>query len=183
MKTKTIKPSETDENVDVPDGEAVASAEPTAEQTAPVSVIPVPAESETEVSGHDASMSNVDSTEEAGVVYGERESQADGQTMPTMGDVLRIAALDKRVGHYILDLLSGIPAADAFKSHFPVAPTEAEMERIISDAEQRGYLRGRNEQVELEMRDPASRIVDNETALSDCTDDFLTSSRRDAWSL
>ena len=100
---------------------------------------------------------------------------------PTMGDVLRIAALDKRVGHYIIDLLSGMNQDEAFAAHFPTPPSDEETAATIADAEQRGYLRGRNERIELEMREPASRPTGEESALTDCTADFLSNPRPKAW--
>ena len=100
---------------------------------------------------------------------------------PTMGDVLRIAALDKRVGHYIIDLLSGMNQDEAFAAHFPTPPSDEETAASIADAEQRGYLRGRNERIELEMREPARRPAGDESALTDCTDDFLSNPRPKMW--
>lgn len=104
------------------------------------------------------------------------------ENLPTLGEVLRIASLDPRVGHYIIDLLAGTPADDAFKAHF-MPPAEAvDTDALIAEAEQRGYLRGRNERISLEMRAPASSPDNDDSQVSDYSSQFLTGSRRNAWS-
>ena len=109
-------------------------------------------------------------------------NDTDAENLPTLGEVLRIASLDSRVGHYIIDLLAGTPADDAFKAHF-MPPAEAvDTDALIAEAEQRGYLRGRNERISLEMRAPASSPDNDDSQVSDYSSQFLTGSRRNAWS-
>ncbi|MBR5436728.1 MAG: hypothetical protein IK120_07665 [Muribaculaceae bacterium] len=109
-------------------------------------------------------------------------NDTEAENLPTLGEVLRIASLDPRVGHYIIDLLAGTPADDAFKAHF-MPPAEAvDTDALIAEAEQRGYLRGRNERISLEMRAPASSPDNDDSQVSDYSSQFLTGSRRNAWS-
>lgn len=57
-----------------------------------------------------------------------------------------------------------------------------DMEQLIAEAEQRGYLRGRNEAVAIEMQRPAQ--WENETklpAMSDSESLILNNMRRSVW--
>lgn len=64
-------------------------------------------------------------------------------------------------------------------------PDADEIERMIAEAEQRGYLRGRNEQIEELLMRPDSDSMPDEFCALDVNDDscpgFLANIRPDFW--
>lgn len=96
---------------------------------------------------------------------------------PSFKDVMRSIAKDVRVGHFIVDVLSGVNVIDASRNHFKDAD-EPSIDSLVKEAEQRGYLRGRNEQIEVKMRETAPENAPqpsrNETSI-------LNRLRRSVW--
>lgn len=131
----------------------------------------------TETPAESPATDNAAETPENGTI-----NDTDAENLPTLSEVLRIASLDPRVGHYIIDLLAGTPADDAFKTHFMPPADAPDTAALVAEAEQRGYLRGRNERISLEMRAPASSPDNDDSQVSDYSSQFLTDSRRNAWS-
>ena len=123
-----------------------------------------------------------DPAEDSGKVLADENEETDRPQLPTLSDVLRIASLDRRVGHYIIDLLSGTPADEAFSAHFQPTTDTDEQEARLAEAEERGYLRGRNERIQLEMRRPAASPDNASDVTSDYSAEFLSSTRPNAWS-
>lgn len=75
-------------------------------------------------------------------------------------ELVKMISQDRRVGHFIVDVLSGADPQEAAERHFPTGKTNTEgvtpteVESLVAEAEQRGYVRGRNERIELEMQRP-----------------------------
>lgn len=57
---------------------------------------------------------------------------------------------DARVAHFVVDVLAGKSPEEAVETYFP---TKAAVDAQLAEAEQRGYLRGRNEAVALDMKE------------------------------
>lgn len=71
-------------------------------------------------------------------------------------DLMAVVNRDVRAAHFLVDLLGGRDADDAVKAHFGLhGPDEAESQKAVDEAEQRGYLRGLNERAEASMAGPA----------------------------
>lgn len=78
-------------------------------------------------------------------------------TAPSLKDVMKAIVKDARVGHFIVDILNGMNVGEASKTHFNDEADEklqSSIDALVNEAEQRGYLRGRNEQIEVKMRQP-----------------------------
>ena len=80
------------------------------------------------------------------------------ETAPKIDEVVQAMMKDARVGHFLIDILAGMNVGEASAKYFsPEATTDAQsaqdIENLVNEAEQRGYLRGRNEQIEMKMRD------------------------------
>ena len=79
--------------------------------------------------------------------------------MPSVNDVMQAMVKDARVGHFLVDVLTGMNVNEASALHFPAenaekAIYEESIDSLLTEAEQRGYLRGRNEQIEVKMQEP-----------------------------
>lgn len=72
------------------------------------------------------------------------------QTTNENGDIMRLLTADSRIAHLVADILSGRDPDDAVASHFP-SKIPDNIEEMKRQAEQQGYLRGRNEAVDLHM--------------------------------
>ena len=74
---------------------------------------------------------------------------------PSLKDVMKAIVKDARVGHFIVDILTGKSVKEASNAHFSdeISEGQSSLETLVEEAEQRGYLRGRNEQIEVSMRD------------------------------
>ncbi len=76
-------------------------------------------------------------------------------------ELVKMISQDERVGHFIVDVLSGTDPQEAVGKYFTVETTPPneetlpDVEALIAEAEQRGYVRGRNEKIELEMQRPS----------------------------
>lgn len=68
-------------------------------------------------------------------------------------DLSEIVARDPRAAHFIVDLLAGVEAGEAASRHFSTPPPPPD-ESLILEAENRGYLRGRNESAAEIMKRP-----------------------------
>ncbi|QCD34524.1 hypothetical protein [Muribaculum gordoncarteri] len=68
-------------------------------------------------------------------------------------DLSEIVARDPRAAHFIVDLLAGVEAGEAASRHFSTPPPPPD-ESLILEAENRGYLRGRNESAAEIMKSP-----------------------------
>ncbi len=80
------------------------------------------------------------------------------ETAPKIEDVMSAMVRDARVGHFIVDVLTGMDAAEASALHFSkkeVDEQQVDVDAIVEEAERRGYMRGRNEQIEVKMREPS----------------------------
>lgn len=80
------------------------------------------------------------------------------ETAPKIEDVMNAMVRDARVGHFIVDVLTGMDAAEASALHFPkndVEEQSVDVDALVVEAERRGYMRGRNEQIEVKMREPS----------------------------
>lgn len=80
------------------------------------------------------------------------------ETAPKIDEVVQAMMKDARVGHFLIDILAGMNVGEASAKYFPPeAATDVQsaqdIENLVNEAEQRGYLRGRNEQIEMKMRD------------------------------
>lgn len=108
------------------------------------------------------------------------------ETAPKLDDLMQAMVKDARVGHFIVDILSGMNVNEASSLHFPSKTdkddaTATDIESLLNEAEQRGYLRGRNEQIEVKIREldqwqhtPSSRQPVIETTI-------LNHPRRSVW--
>lgn len=94
---------------------------------------------------------------------------------------------DVRVGHFIVDVLAGVEPETASRTYFP--PDAGEMAGVaaaIEEAEQRGYLRGRNERIAAEMDTPGlwedcAVTTDAAPAPADDGPLILSGIRRSVW--
>lgn len=68
-------------------------------------------------------------------------------------ELISLISQDSRVGHFIVDILAGADPKEAATKHFPA--DSPDIDTLVAEAEKRGYLRGRNEKIELEMKRPA----------------------------
>lgn len=120
---------------------------------------------------------------------GNEDSGADADTVaqPATADaLLRLMGQDARVGHFIVDILAGVAPEEASRTRFDIpVPESPDAEAALAEAEQRGYLRGRNERISIEMERPALWEDRNATAAaSDITSDgpmILSSTSRSVW--
>ena len=81
------------------------------------------------------------------------------QSAPSLKDVMKAIVKDARVGHFIVDILNGVNVNEASKTHFyneTNNESQSTIDTLVDEAEQRGYLRGRNEQIEVKMRQSIS---------------------------
>lgn len=87
------------------------------------------------------------------------ETDTDKQPVETTEEskentLLRLLEHDTRLAHVIVDVLAGKNAEETISTYFPPRTTEqSTLEAQLAEAEQRGYLRGRNETVKLEMNE------------------------------
>ena len=82
------------------------------------------------------------------------------QQMPSFNDIMQAMLKDARVGHFIIDILSGKDAREASSTYFPNENSaneaqQVDIDSLVTEAEERGYLRGRNELIELKMKEPS----------------------------
>lgn len=64
----------------------------------------------------------------------------------------------------------------------PAPSSDADLSRLIAEAEQRGYLRGRNEQIEATvMKQPDDLCAAPSAGQDDCYPGFLSHIRPDFW--
>lgn len=66
--------------------------------------------------------------------------------------LLEMLSSDSRVGHFIVDVLHGVNADEACLRYFPTQTVDTET--LVREAEERGYMRGRNESIEDKMNKP-----------------------------
>lgn len=94
-------------------------------------------------------------------------------------DMKSIIANDARAAHFIIDILAGVKADEAIEAHFP-KPEIGEQQ--LAAAEQRGYLRGRNESVSAVMAEPTIyETPKSTTPIAEENRQFLSSLRRSVW--
>lgn len=62
----------------------------------------------------------------------------------------KLLGKDARVAHFVVDVLAGKSPEEAAETYFP---SKTAVEAQLAEAEQRGYLRGRNEAVALDMKE------------------------------
>lgn len=115
------------------------------------------------------------------------DSPAETVAQPATADaLLRLMGQDARVGHFIVDILAGVAPKEASRARFDIPVLESpSAETALAEAEQRGYLRGRNERISIEMERPALWEDRNATAVaSDIATDgpmILSSTSRSVW--
>lgn len=66
-------------------------------------------------------------------------------------EIMRLLTADSRVAHLMVDILAGRDPDEAVANHFP-SKLPDNIEEMTRNAEQQGYLRGRNEAVNLQMK-------------------------------
>ncbi len=73
------------------------------------------------------------------------------------GRIVKLISQDARVGHFIVDVLTGIDPQEAASLNFPRPKTDdaPDIAAMVAEAEQRGYLRGKNEKIALAMKRPS----------------------------
>lgn len=103
-------------------------------------------------------------------------------------ELVKMISQDERVGHFIVDVLSGTDPQEAAGRYFPAGGTNAEavtpteVESLVAEAEQRGYVRGRNERIELEMHQPPMWNGDvPESNERESQPSILNNMRRSVW--
>ena len=76
---------------------------------------------------------------------------------PSVEDVMKAMFKDSRVGHFLVDVLTGVDVKEASVRYFEDSSgvQESQLNKLINEAEERGYLRGRNEAIEVKMQEPA----------------------------
>ncbi len=97
-------------------------------------------------------------------------------------NILSLLTADSRVAHFMIDILHGRDPDETALQYFKTSAQAApDIDSAVSQAEQRGYLRGRNEVIETQMR---SRQV-WETAPGDIPDNpspqILAHIRKSVW--
>ncbi|MCM1517132.1 MAG: hypothetical protein NC117_00625 [Pseudoflavonifractor sp.] len=108
-------------------------------------------------------------------------------TTLTDSALVSLIGRDARVGHFIVDVLAGMAPEAASRTHFAAVDTpQADISAAIEEAEQRGYLRGRNERIVAEMERPGLWEDPAVTAASDSlpVDNgpmILSGTRRSVW--
>ena len=106
---------------------------------------------------------------------------------PSIEDVLKAMVKDRRVGHFIVDVLAGIDVSEASMQHFPqdssTKKDEVDIDSLMAEAEERGYKRGRNEQIEIKMREPNEWQLPGKNNLSESREPttILGGMRRSVW--
>lgn len=76
---------------------------------------------------------------------------------------------DSRVARFIVDVLHGSDPVEASSLHFTPSTPTIDVDAMLNEAEQRGYLRGRNEAIEAHMQQPSvwetpgSATIDNDS--------------------
>lgn len=122
----------------------------------------------------------------AGTAAEEAETPAAAGQPATADALLRLMGEDARVGHFIVDILAGVAPEEASRARFDIpGPESPDAETALAEAEQRGYLRGRNERISIEMERPSLWEDRNATAaVSDIATDgpmILSSMSRSIW--
>lgn len=103
--------------------------------------------------------------------------ESDFKTIPI--DMRSIIANDARAAHFIIDILAGVKADEAIETHFPKQEVG---EQQLAEAEQRGYLRGRNESVSAVMAEPTIYETSKPSSpIAEENRQFLSSPRRSVW--
>ena len=108
------------------------------------------------------------------------------KNFPSLKDVIKAISADSRVGHFIVDIVSGMNVVEASKLHFPHDDVADEsqnpsIDTLVSEAEERGYLRGRNEQIEMAMRQFKKENESSELHSSPSETSILNHPRRSVW--
>lgn len=105
---------------------------------------------------------------------------------PKLDEVMQAMVKDARVGHFLIDILAGMNVSEASAKHFAnekqsESSTTDDINTLVNEAEQRGYLRGRNEQIEVKMRelDQWKQSPDNRKPVVETT--ILNHPRRSVW--
>ncbi len=106
-----------------------------------------------------------------------KSEESDFKTIPI--DMRSIIANDTRAAHFIIDILAGVKADEAIETHFP---KQGIGEQQLAEAEQRGYLRGRNESVSAVMAEPTIyETPKSSSPIAEENHQFLSSPRRSVW--
>ena len=108
------------------------------------------------------------------------------KNFPSLKDVIKAISADSRVGHFIVDIVSGMNVVEASKLHFPHDDVADEsqnpsIDTLVSEAEERGYLRGRNEQIEMAMRQFKKENESSELRSAPSETTILNHPRRSVW--
>ena len=106
--------------------------------------------------------------------------------MPSFKDIMKAILKDSRVGHFIIDIISGKDAREASTQYFPSDAVNDEVatvdvDALVNEAEERGYLRGRNEQIEVKMREPSQWQSARSTRKPIVETTILNHPRRSVW--
>lgn len=112
------------------------------------------------------------------------EQQATENSKPGVDEILRAVLTDDRVGHFIVDVLTGRNVIESISERFNISGVkQAVVDALVNEAEERGYLRGRNEQIETKMAEPGmwQSTSAREEAGSSERNPFLRRVRRSVW--
>lgn len=111
-----------------------------------------------------------------------KEEQNPSDDEKQIGWLRRLLGRDARVAHFVVDVLAGKSTEEAVDAYFP---TKATVDAQLAEAEQRGYLRGRNEAVALDMKERPLWNSDSHPATSEQTPpsipSILSRLRRSVW--
>ena len=115
------------------------------------------------------------------------EPQPTENAKPGVEEILRAVITDDRVGHFIVDVLTGRNVIESISERFNISGVkQAVVDALVDEAEERGYLRGRNEQIETKMAEPGmwqsqQSTTAREEAGSGERNPFLRRVRRSVW--
>lgn len=87
---------------------------------------------------------------------------------------------DSRVAHFIVDVMHGVSADEACMRYFPMP--EVDTDSLVKEAEERGYVRGRNEVIKQQMEQPQVwQMPQTEHAPASPQSEILSHIRRSVW--
>ena len=104
----------------------------------------------------------------------ETQEPADG------GSLLKMLSGDSRVAHFIVDVMHGVSADEACMRYFPMPAVDTDS--LVKEAEERGYVRGRNEVIKQQMDQPQVwQMPQTEQATASPQPEILAHLRRSVW--
>ena len=96
------------------------------------------------------------------------------------GSLLEMLSSDSRVAHFIVDVMHGGSADEACMRYFPMPAVNTDS--LVKEAEERGYVRGRNEVIKQQMDQPQVwQMPQTEQATASPQPEILAHLRRSVW--